>query len=90
VRYTTEDFSFGVGYNVRKILPAWDTTEENLCFIGYNRKKSSNFMTLFCGVSHTGRKPLTLSPTPEKNLFRCIPQRRKPLAIVSHTGIKNW
>jgi hypothetical protein len=67
-----------------------DTVEKIVCFDGYNRRNFSlNILKLFSGVSHSGGKPLPMYSTPEKNLFRCIPQWRKTSSILTHTREKN-
>jgi hypothetical protein len=76
-----------MGYNRRKTVPVWDTVEESFYFVGYNRRNSSNFLKLFCGVSHAGGKPpllfstlkksLPRHPTTEKKLFQYIPPQKK-------------
>jgi hypothetical protein len=62
-------FCCGVGYNGRKILALWDTTEKNLLAI----------QRLFSVVSHN-----------RKNLFLCVPQRRKTFSVVSLNGKKHF
>jgi hypothetical protein len=67
-----------------KTVPVWDTMKKHFCFVGYNRRKfvMKHPEIVLWYIPHR-RKPLPLYPTPEKNLFRCIPQRRKTSSIVS-------
>jgi hypothetical protein len=82
-------FCCGIGYNGRKVS----------CVVGYNRKKfvCHHEIVLRCipqrkksssFVSHNGGKPSPLYPTAEKKIFRCIPQRKKPLPLYPTTAKK--
>jgi hypothetical protein len=91
-----------VGYTAEDSFVLWNTMEEKLFQCGLQQKKTSalldtteeNFpgkiLKLFCGVSHTGGKPLSLYPTPEKNLFRCIPHLKKNLTLKNNCWKKNF
>jgi hypothetical protein len=51
--------------------------KKNSCIVGYKGKNLLPVLRFFSVVFHNG-----------KNLFRCIPQRRKTFSIVSHNGKK--
>jgi hypothetical protein len=78
-------FCCGVGYNGIKTPALWDTTEKTTSLISHYRRINS------CNVGYNGKKIgepsrgcCPLYPTMEKDFFRCIPQQKKTLTVVSH------
>jgi hypothetical protein len=67
VEYNGGDFSSVVGHNGRCFSLKWDLTRNHLRI----------FDQYFSSVSHKAGVFLPLNPIPQKNLLRCIPQRRR-------------
>ncbi len=87
VGYTAEDSLALLGYNGRKTVSAWDTMEKKFCFIGYNRRKfvmKHPEIVLRC-ILHPRKISSVVSHT-GKNIFRLIPQSRKPLPLYPTQG----
>jgi hypothetical protein len=79
-----------VGYNRRDFPLAWNKPQKHFRMLGEFSPVVSYKAVGFSVVSHSRKVFVPLYPTSQKNLLRCIPQRRRFCSVVGYSREKRY